>query len=108
MWKVEYLPEAVSDLIRIDKSIRARIIKGINKVVQNPVAKSHGGYGEPLGNQKGRDLSGLYKIKYRDIGIRVVYSLREQSGIMTIVVIGVRSNSEVYNEAYKRRIKHDI
>lgn len=108
MWKIEFLPEALSDLARIDKTVRARITKGINKVVQNPVAKFKGGYGEPLRNQKGKDLSGLYKIKYRNIGIRIVYSLKEQNGIMTVIVVGARADGEVYDEAYKRRIKHDI
>ena len=108
MWKLKFLSEALSDLARIDKSVRAQVIKGINKVLQNPVAKYKGGYGEPLRSQKGRDLSGLYKIKYRDIGIRVVYSLIEQNGIMTVIIVGARADDEVYDEAYKRRVKHNI
>ncbi|NSW90946.1 MAG: type II toxin-antitoxin system RelE/ParE family toxin [Firmicutes bacterium] len=108
MWKIEFLPEAVSDLSRIDKAVRAQVIKGINKVAKNPVAKFKGGYGEPLRNQKGRNLSGLYKIKYRGIGIRVVYALEEKNGIMTIVIVGARADDEVYDEAYRRRIKHDM
>lgn len=108
MWALEFLPEALSDLARIDKAIRAQIIKGINKVMQNPVAKSKGGYGKPLHNQKGKNLTGLFKIKFRDVGIRVVYSLKEQDGIMTVIIIGARADHEVYDEAYKRRIKHDI
>jgi len=108
MWKIEFLPEALSDLARIDRAVRARVTKGINKFVQNPVAKFKGRYGKPLRNQKGKDLSGLYKIKFRDIGIRVVYSLKEKDGIITIIIVGARANDEVYDEAYKRRIKHDI
>ena len=108
MWEIEFLPEALSDLARIDKAVRARITKGINKILQNPVAKSKSGYGKPLRNQKGKDLSGLYKIKFRDIGIRVVYSLKEEDGIMTVIIVGARADDEVYDEAYKRRIKHDI
>ena len=108
MWKLEFLPEALSDLACIDKAVRAQVVKGINKIVQNPVAKFKGGYGERLSNQKGKDLSGLYKIKYRDIGIRVVYSLKEQNGIITVIIVGARADDEVYDEAYKRRIKHDI
>lgn len=108
MWEMEFLLEALSDLARIDKAVRAQVTKGINKVVQNPVAKFKGGYGEPLRNQKGKDLSGLYKIKYRDIGIRVVYALKEQDGIMTVIIVGVRADDEIYNEAYRRRMKHDL
>jgi len=50
MWQMEFLPEALSDLARINKAIRAQLTKGINKVVLNPVAKFKGGYGEPLRN----------------------------------------------------------
>jgi len=50
MWQMEFSPEALSDLARIDKAVRAQVTKGINKVVQNPVAKFKGGYGEPLRN----------------------------------------------------------
>jgi len=108
MWQMEFLPEALSDLARINKAIRAQLTKGINKVVLNPVAKFKGGYGEPLRNQKGKDLSGLYKIKFCDIGIRVVYALKEQNEIMTVIIVGARADDEVYDEAYRRRIKHDI
>ncbi len=108
MWKIEFLPEAVSDLLSIDKSVRAQVIKGINKVVKNPVGKFKGGYGEPLSNKKGQDLSGLYKIKYRNIEIRVVYSAKEHNGIMTIIIVGARADNEVYDEAYRRRTKYDI
>ncbi len=108
MWKIEFLPEALSDLACIDRGVRAQVVKGINKVVQNPVAKYKGGYGKLLRNQKGKDLSGLYKIKYRDIGIRVIYALKEQNEIMTIVIVGARADDEVYNEAYRRKLKHNI
>lgn len=108
MWEILFLPEARSDLLRIDKSVRAQVIKGINKVAKNPIAKNKGGYGEPLRNQKGRDLSGLYKIKFRNIGIRVVYSLMVHNGVMTIIIVGARADNEVYDEAYQRRMKQDL
>jgi mRNA interferase RelE/StbE len=107
MWEILFLPEARSDLLRIDKSVRAQVIKGINKVAKNPIAKNKGGYGEPLRNQIGKDLSGLFKIKYRTIGIRVVYSLIVQNGVMTIIIVGARADNEVYDEAYQRRMKHE-
>jgi mRNA-degrading endonuclease RelE of RelBE toxin-antitoxin system len=46
MWKIEFLPEAISDLSRIDKPIKAIVLKGINKVATNPVAQIKGGYGK--------------------------------------------------------------
>lgn len=41
-------------------------------------------------------------------GIRVVYSVEEHNGIMNIIVISVRADNQVYEEAAKRRTKHDL
>jgi mRNA interferase RelE/StbE len=108
MWALEFLTEAVDDLREIDFSIRKHVLKAIDKVINNPVSKELGGYGTPLGNKRGNNLSGLYKLKLRDAGIRVVYALYEKDNILTVVVVGVRSENAVYQEAYKRRLKYDI
>lgn len=52
-WTLEYLPEALDDLESLDNSIRGPVIKGINKVLTNPLPKAKGGYGTPLGNKEG-------------------------------------------------------
>ena len=64
-YKLTFLPEAIEDLKNIDPSIRPQILKGIKKVLQNPEAKSLGGFGEPLSNKTHSHLAGLYKIKFR-------------------------------------------
>ena len=81
------------------------MLKGILKVAQNPRPQSEGGYGKPLGNKGGNDLTGLLKIKYRDIGIRVVYKLVEDelTHEMFILVISARADNEVYDIAGKRK-----
>lgn len=62
------------------------------------------GIGKPLGNHASSKLSGFYKIKLRDLGYRVVYSLLRENDTMTVIVISVRDDDEVYKEA-QRRIK---
>jgi len=47
-------------------------LAGIKKVSKNPLPNPDG-YGKPLGNKGGYNLTGFFKIKYRDIGIGVVY-----------------------------------
>ena len=81
------------------------MLKGILKVAQNPRPQSEGGYGKPLGNKGGNDLTGLLKIKYRDIGIRVVYKLVEDelTHEMFVLVISARADNEVYDIAGKRK-----
>lgn len=107
-WKLEYLPEALDDLGALDNSIRRPVIKGIKKVQQNPVSKEEGGYGTPLGNKEGNNLTGLFKIKFLKYGVRVVYKLERQANLMKIVVVSVRAENKVYDEAGSRRIKHNL
>ena len=98
-WEVEFIDEAKHDMHRLDGSQRVLVLKAIQKVGENPTAD---GYGKPLGNKGGTNLAGLFKIKLRKSGLRIVYQLVERDGIMLIVVVGVRADSEVYREAAKR------
>ena len=107
-WSVEYLDEAKKDLKRLDHSVQVQVVKGILKVAQNPLSVHEGGYGKPLGNKSGANLTGLYKIKFRDIGIRVVYKVEIVDTVMRIVIISTRTDEQVYREAAKRRSRHGI
>ena len=104
-WKIKYHPLAVEELQKLDGSVRKIVLKGILKVATNPKPQSEGGYGKPLGNKGSNKLTGLLKIKYRDIGIRVVYKLVEDSKTheMYILVISARADNEVYDLAGKRK-----
>ncbi|MCR5502598.1 MAG: type II toxin-antitoxin system RelE/ParE family toxin [Lachnospiraceae bacterium] len=107
-WELEFLPEALDDLKKLDGSVRPQVLKGINKVRQNPLPVSEGEYGKPLGNKNSNDLTGLIKIKFVNIGIRVVYKFIRTDSIMKTVVISARSDDQVYNEASDRRKKNDL
>ena len=107
-WTLKFLPEAKKDLERLAGNQRVLVAKAIEKVRQNPVSMFEGGYGKPLGNKGGRNLTGLLKIKLKDAGLRVVYKLIQTDTEMIIVVIGARADDEVYDIASKRVIKHDL
>ena len=106
MWKIEYLPEVEKDFKSLGGNEIILVNKAIKKVAQNPLSKAEGGYGEPLGNKGGRNLTGLYKIKLRGPGIRVVYKLQKSEHGMLIVVVGIRADDEVYDIALTRSKKH--
>ena len=93
-WNIEFLEEAV--------------LKGIQKVSRNPLPVQEGGYGKPLGSKSGTNLTNLLKIKFRDLGIRVVYKIIFDDGIMKIVVVSARADEQVYKEAAKRREKYQL
>ncbi|MBO4468155.1 MAG: type II toxin-antitoxin system RelE/ParE family toxin [Clostridia bacterium] len=107
-WKLAFLPEAVKDLKNLDGSQRLLVLKSIKKVQTNPLPICEGGYGKPLGNKNGKNLSGFLKIKLRDAGIRVVYKLIKTETQMLIVVIGARADDEVYEIADKRIEKNGL
>lgn len=107
-WSIEFLPEAIDDFHRLDGSVQPQILKGIQKVSQNPLSNKSGGYGKPLGNHSGTDLSGLMKIKFKKVGVRVVYKIEITENTMKIIIISARSDNQVYEEAEKRRKKHKL
>lgn len=107
-WQIEYLEEAKKDLKKLDRSAQIIVLKGIDKVSENPLPVQQGGYGKPLGNKSGTNLTNLLKIKFRDIGIRVVYKVEYTDTVMKIIVISARSDEQVYIEATKRRTKHNL
>ena len=107
-WDVEFLEEAKKDMKKLDHSIQVQVVKGIKKVSRNPLPVKDGGYGKPLGSKAGTNLTNLLKIKFRDLGIRVVYKLEITDTIMKIIIVSARTDEQVYKEAAKRRSKHDL
>ena len=81
-WCIEFLKEAEKDMKKLDHSMQIQVLKGIKKVSQNPLPVDEGGYGKPLGNKSGTKLTNLMKIKFRNIGIRVVYKIERIDEIM--------------------------
>jgi len=99
---IEYTQEAAADLEELDHSRQILVLRAIRKVSADPLPQAKGGYGKPLGNKRGRDITGLLKIKLKALGIRVVYQLKRERGAMVIVVIAVREDDAVYKMADKR------
>jgi len=101
-YAVKYSDEAKVDVKEFDRSQRRQIYDAVDKVSQNPLPQSEGGYGKPLGNKQGRNLTGLCKIVLKKLGIRVVYELVRTETTMEIIVIAARADEEVYEIAAKR------
>lgn len=103
MWTAKYLKEAISDLKKLDPSVQKIVLAGIMRVAQNPLPQSEGGYGKPLGKKGGRNLTGFFKIKYRGIAIRVVYSLVREKQVFNIIAMSERGENHCYDLASRRR-----
>ena len=107
-FNIEFLEEAEKDLKKLDHSAQIQVLKGISKVSQNLLSAAAGRHGKPLGNTRGTSLTNLMTIKFRDLGIRVVYKVQRVEEVMKIIVISARTDEQVYREAAKRRDKHDL
>ena len=99
-WNVKITKEAKKDFQKLDNSLKKQVLAGILKVAQAPLPSPHG-YGKPLGKKTGKNLTGFFKIKYRGIGIRVVYTLVFTDVTMKIVVISERDDNYCYDLALK-------
>jgi mRNA interferase RelE/StbE len=101
-WGIEYIDEAKADIKMLDGSQRKQVLKAMFKVCTNPLPFSEGGYGKPLGNKNGNNLTGYLKIKLRQLGIRVVYKLIRERDVMKVIVVSVREDNAVYEIAVDR------
>ena len=99
-WKIKITEEAQSEFKKLDGAVKKQVAAGILKVSKTPLP-SPDGYGKPLGNKNGNNLTGFFKIKYRGIGIRVVYTLVLNETVMNIVVISERDDNFCYEAAAK-------
>ena len=107
-WEERYLPEAARDFESLDRRRQILVRKAIDKVKENPLPQSEGGYGKPLGRKRGTDLTNLLKIKLAGEGLRIVYKLVRTETAMLIIVIGVREDEEVCQIAQRRAQKHEL
>ena len=107
-WQVLYLPEAEKDMRALARNQQLIVRKAIDKVKENPLPQSEGGYGKPLGSKQGVNLTGFLKIKLRGEGLRIVYQLIRKNGQMLVIVIGVREDEEVHQIAKKRKDRYQL
>ena len=73
-WRLTFLPEAEEDFDKLDGSQKIIVRKALAKIEQNPLPSYEGGYGKPLGNKGGKNLSNFLKVK---ILKRQVYQKKE-------------------------------
>lgn len=106
-WEIKITKEAKKEFQKLDGSLKKPVLAGIRKVSEKPLPGPNG-YGKPLGNKLGNDLTGFFKIKYKGIGIRVVYTLVVEKQVMNIVVISERDDEYCYELAYRLYNKYGV
>ena len=104
-WNIKITKEAKKDFQQLDNSLKKQVAAGIIKVARAPLPSPHG-YGKPLGNKNGKNLTGFFKIKYKGIGIRIVYTLVLADVTMNIVVNTQRDDKNTNHLAFKLNQKY--
>lgn len=107
-WHIRYLEEVEKDFSKLDGSQVIRVQKAIARTQQNPLPRSQGGYGIELGNKGGVNLTGYFEIKLRGEGLRAIYKLIQTKTEMLIIIVGVREDEKVYDDADERIKLHRL
>ena len=99
-FEVVFIKEAQKEYQKLDGSIKKYVQVAIAKMQERADE-----LGEELTSKHGINLIGCRKIKFRKIGIRIVYRIvGDQAEIAEILTVGKREDNEVYKMAAKRLI----
>lgn len=91
-YKLVFKQDAQKEWRKLDDSIRVQFKKKLKERLINPRVES-------------ARLSGMkdcYKIKLRSAGYRLVYEVRDEEIVVSVVAVGKRSKNQVYKIAAKR------
>ena len=90
------MPEALEEWQRLDGSVKTPLKKLLAKRLDNPHV--------PGGELHG-PLAGCYKIKLRQLGVRLVYSVEDDHLIVTVIAVDKREDAAVYESSLARMSK---
>jgi mRNA interferase RelE/StbE len=91
-YKLKFKLDAEKEWRKLDSTIRDQFKKHLIKRLENPHV--------PSARLNGMD--NCYKIKLRSAGFRLVYQVRDNEVVVSVVAVGKRENNAVYKIAAKR------
>ncbi len=91
-FKLVFKQEAKKEWDSLDATIRSILAKKLKERLEQPRVQN-------------AQLSGMkdcYKIKLRRVGYRLVYQVRDNELIVSVIAVGKRDKSQIYKMALKR------
>ena len=91
-YKLVFKAEAKKEWDKLDATVRQQFKKKLVERIESP-------------RVEGSRLSGMqdcYKIKLRSAGYRLVYQVRDNELVVSVVAVGKRERNAVYKAAVKR------
>lgn len=91
-YKLAFKKSALKEWKKLNHTVREQLKKKLAERLENPHV--------PAAALSG--AKGLYKIKLRQLGYRLVYSVEDEIITVTVIAIGKRNRNEVYHVALAR------
>lgn len=93
MYNLDFLASAAKEWANLDKGIKDQFLKVLSRRLLEPRVE---------GALLSRELEGLYRIKLRKSGYRLVYTVHDELLIVLVIAVGKRDKFDVYRVAAKR------
>lgn len=91
-YKLVFKVEAEKEWRKLDNTIKSQFKKKLIERLKNPHVPT----------AKLSSLQNCYKIKLRSAGYRLIYQVRDQEVVISVVAVGKRERNQVYKIAAKR------
>jgi len=91
-FELAFLEEALAEWQRLDCAIRTQLKKKLAERLQAPHVPASKLSGHP----------DRYKFKFRSVGYRLVYEVRDQQVLVLLIAVGKRDRNAVYRAATQR------
>lgn len=91
-YKLVFKADAEKEWRKLDSNIRSQFKKKLIERLEEPRIES----------ARLNNMADYYKIKLRSAGYRLVYQVRDQEIVVSVVAVGKRERNQVYNIAVKR------
>jgi mRNA interferase RelE/StbE len=91
-FKLVFKLDAQKEWLKLDSTIKGQFKKKLKKRLLSPRVES----------DRVNGMKDCYKIKLRSAGYRLVYQVRDQEVVVSVVAVGKCERNEVYKIAIKR------
>lgn len=91
-YELVFKEQALKEWKKLDSTLQAQFKKKLQERLVEPCIES----------AKLKGLEDCYKIKLRGVGFRLVYQVRKQALIVSVIAVGKRERNQVYQSASKR------
>jgi len=91
-FKLVFKQEAKKEWDKLDATVRSLFIKKLKERLEQPHIES----------ARLNGMKDCYKIKLRRAGFRLVYQVRDDELVVSVVAVGKRERNQVYKTAVKR------